>query len=126
RLYRATLGREPDADGLANWTSKLTDGLTLFEVVAGFTNSPEFRARYGDTTTAEFVTLLYRNVFDRDPDPSGYAGWTGALERGQMTRSQVVTHFSQSQEFVNQTRGDVTAYMVSAGIDDHLDGGAGT
>jgi hypothetical protein len=45
-LYRAVLGREPDAPGRATWLGHLTSGrLTWKEVVWEFTRSPEFVRR---------------------------------------------------------------------------------
>ena len=42
RLYRALLDREPDAEGLANWVSRLDKGASREDVFKGFAGSQEF------------------------------------------------------------------------------------
>lgn len=126
RLYRATLDRDPDFRGLLNWSERLQGGdMDLSEVVAGFTNSPEFRQTYGMTDNRAFVSLLYENVLNRAPDAQGLANWTGRLDRGEMDRSQVVIGFSQSAEFVMTSAMDLKRWMLAQGTDDVLDGGGG-
>lgn len=44
QLYNNVLGRDPNAQGLANWVSKLEAGSTRAEIVRGFFQSPEMMA----------------------------------------------------------------------------------
>lgn len=125
RLYRATLDRAPDLGGLLGWTSALAGGRGFLDVVQGFTGSREFQARYGTTTDAAFVTLLYNNVLNRAPDAAGFAAWTGMLSAGTLSRAEVVRGFSQSREFMAATADDLVAFMRGTGADDRLEGGAG-
>lgn len=116
RLYQATLGRKPDIAGLQDWTGRLESGeLTLGEVAGRFVASLEFQRVYGSLGNHEFVTLLYNNVLDRGPDPLGLAHWTGFLDRGERSRSEVVNGFSESREFVAKTEIDALAFS-SAGL----------
>ncbi|MBU2994106.1 DUF4214 domain-containing protein, partial [Octadecabacter sp. B2R22] len=74
RLYQATLGREPDANGHQNWTTRVaTDELSLLQAANGFVNSTEFQNTYGALENADFVNLLYQNVLNRDADDTGLA-----------------------------------------------------
>ena len=125
RLYRATLDRDPDLNGYLNWSSRLADDTPFVSVVAGFTNSAEFRQTYGATDNAAFVTLLYDNVLDRAPDAQGLANWTARLTGGDMTRQEVVVGFSQSAEFRSSTKSDLKAWVIAQGPDDVLDGAGG-
>ncbi|PKP67125.1 MAG: hypothetical protein CVT83_08845, partial [Alphaproteobacteria bacterium HGW-Alphaproteobacteria-5] len=100
-------------------------GRSFLSVVAGFVGSREFQARYGATTDAQFVTLLYNNVLDRDPDPTGFANWTNALTQGTLSREQVVQGFSQSREFVRSAAHDLTLFMRASSEGDRLMGEAG-
>lgn len=124
RLYRATLDRAPDAQGLATWTARLADGLNITEAGGQFVASREFQNTFGNVSDNTFVTLLYNNVLDRAPDQGGFENWTGALRNG-MSRGDVVTGFSQSAEFVAKIAPDVTAWVRGRGGDDVLEGGGG-
>ena len=125
RLYQATLGRDPDTGGFLSWSGRLADGWAYRDVVAGFVGSREFRETYGSATDAEFVTLLYRNVLDRAPDPGGFATWTGHLAAGTRDRAQVVEAFTQSLEFSRASATPLRDWMRARGMDDVLEGGAG-
>lgn len=98
RLYYATLGRAPDAGGLAFWTSALKSGTPLQRQADAFTGSAEFQARYGSLNNSDFVNLVYNNVLGRAGDAGGQAFWTNALDTGASTRAGVVTGFSESAE----------------------------
>ena len=113
RLYRATLDRDPDAAGFADWVQTLDSGAaTLAQVVTGFVQSAEFQAVYGPQDDTGFVTLLYRNVLNRAPDDAGLADWTGRLASG-TSREAVVLGFSESAEFIAGTQGQAAAYAQS-------------
>ena len=98
RLYWAFFLRAPDPSGMAYWTDQLTNGKTLAQVAATFAQSSEFQTKYGSKTNQQFVTLIYQNIFERDPDPGGLAYWTGKLDSGAKTRGDVMTNFSESSE----------------------------
>ena len=53
-LYQQTLGRAPDADGLAGW---LASGLSPADLLIGFSESPEFKALTDDPIDA-FLSAL--------------------------------------------------------------------
>ena len=125
RLYLATLDRAPDLGGLTSWTLQLAQGSSFLSVVEGFTDSAEFVGRYGATTDADFVTLLYRNVLDREPDSPGLSGWTAKLADGTLTRAQVVRSFAMSTEFVQATTDGLTRFMWGSMADDRLEAGLG-
>lgn len=125
RLYQATLGRDPDQNGLINWSTRLADGMELTQVIGGFVKSAEFKATYGTTTNAEFVTLLYNNVLGREPDTQGLTNWTTRLESGEMSREDVVRGFSQSGEFRAASKPGFTQWMIDNGQASTLEGGTG-
>lgn len=122
RLYQAVLGRAPEPAGFAGWTDRLLPGAAeagapraaLDAAAQGFVGSREFAARYGAAGDAGFVTLLYRNVLGRDPDPAGLAGWTDRLATG-TSRAEVVVGFAESAEFVARSL-DETFAMTRAGL----------
>ncbi|OWV45103.1 hypothetical protein CDZ97_06010 [Mameliella alba] len=124
RLYQATLARAPDANGYAYWTEQLANGANYFNVIAGFVQSPEFQATYGNLTDEAFVEMLYQNVLNRASDAAGKAVWMGYLEDGQ-SREFVVSHFAESPEFKQMMEAELARWTRALGPDDVLDPGAG-
>jgi hypothetical protein len=99
RVYLAALDRPPEAGGLASWTNALDSGAaTVRQLEAALVGSAEFGAKYGGTTNAEFVDLVYRNVLDRSADPGALAAWAGGLDAGRITRADVVHGIAFSDE----------------------------
>ncbi len=100
RLYQAAFDRTPDTPGLKYQTNALDTGLSLWQVAGNFIASPEFQGMYGSPATvtdAQFVTLLYNNVLDRNPEQAGYDYHINNLAGG-LTRAQLLTQFSESPE----------------------------
>ena len=56
-LYQNVLGRNPDAQGFANWLGELEDGLTRDQVVLRFSDSRENRIRTSDGLTTYMTKL---------------------------------------------------------------------
>lgn len=101
RLYKAAFDRTPDAEGLGYWIAELDSGVTdLAHAALNFILSAEFQQLYGapgSVADESFVTLLYNNVLDRDPDAAGQAYWLAELGRG-FARERVLASFSESSE----------------------------
>lgn len=100
RLYLGYFGRTPDDAGLDYWTNVRADGYSLITVSDQFALSAEFQARYGAASDAGFVDLIYANVLQRVPDPSGRAYWIQQLAQG-VTRGELMIGFTESPEFQN-------------------------
>lgn len=103
RLYVALLRRVPDEGGFRFWISERNGGRSLASVASSFQASSEFLDSNADLTNAEFVTLLYNNVLERQPDAAGLAFWVGQLDSGAQSTDQVVLAFTESSEFKTQT-----------------------
>ena len=98
RIYQAAFDRVPDRGGVSYWTSRLDNGDSLVSIADRFLWSDEFRERAGgDLDEEAFVSLLYNNVLDRDPDQQGFEYWRGSLESG-TSRAEVLAAFSESNE----------------------------
>ena len=106
RIYQAALGRDPDANGLGNWVRAMEKGTSLQSIGDGFLNSPEFVGRFGTGSNADFVNLLYKNVLHRAPDAKGLNDWVHFIESGH-SRTEALTGFSESAEFINGTAATV-------------------
>ncbi len=99
RMYYTVLGRAPEFAGEKYWVGVM-DALnySIQTLAPSFYNSVEFQARYGsDTTDAQFVDLLYRNILGRPGEAEGSAFWQGQLAGG-AGRDAVVVAFSESIE----------------------------
>jgi uncharacterized protein YkwD len=100
RLYRAFLGRTPDAGGLKFWVNRKRSGTwSLTKMADNFAASNEFKTKYGTLTNRQFVTRIYTDVLGRAADPSGVDYWTGRLDSGTWSRGRVMVGFSESNEY---------------------------
>ncbi len=124
--YRSILRREPDAGGKAFWdgeASRLSSiGANLNEawyaMAMSFYSSAEYQSLNRGTT--EFVRDLYATFFDRNPDDSGLAYWSGQLDRG-VPRESVLAAFLFSAEFAAFTRAIFGDQPARAEIDTATD-----
>lgn len=73
-LYRAILGREPDASGWASWTDAADRGAPRALIAASIYQAPESREHR--------IRELYRTLLGRQPDAPGLAAWLKVLENG--------------------------------------------
>lgn len=99
RLYWTFFDRRPDAGGALYWLDQYERCQTIGRIAQFFEGSPEFTDTYGELDDADFVDLVYRNTLDRAPDAAGAAYWLERL-RTDITRSELMVHFSFSTEFV--------------------------
>ena len=99
RLYNAAFSRLPDANGLENWITANSNGSrTYAESSEEFSSSQEFMNRYGSNVSdTTYVTTLYNNVLERDPDAAGLAHYENLLATGK-TRGGLLLDFSESPE----------------------------
>lgn len=115
-MYRAFLGRDADADGLAAWTKAMDDGASRQQIFKGFAMSPEFSMicdDYGvfrgdyyigvDAVQASqvnlFVRRLYEDVLGRECDYSGLEAWSLVLIKKEATGIKTAEGFYNSSEF---------------------------
>jgi hypothetical protein len=97
QLYYGILDRAPDAGGLASWEVAVAQGMPLLQVAQDFLASPEYTAKFGNPSNAQFVTALYEGALGRAPDASGEQGWLGALNGG-TSRAAVALGIAESPE----------------------------
>ena len=118
RIYVYVLDRKPEEEGAAFWSDELYSfRRTGAEVGLQFIFSDEFIAR--NTTDSEFVTILYRTFFGREPEKEGFDFWTDALKNGTLDRMGVALGFVYSQEWADtcasygiRSGGDLTPSTV--------------
>jgi hypothetical protein len=99
RFYQLCLDRNPDTAGLKGWTDDLLNQIKAgADVAEGFIYSPEFIAK--STTNSQYLEILYKAFFNRDPDQAGWDTWLAELNSGR-DRGEVLDGFIYSQEFAN-------------------------
>lgn len=116
RLYWAFFLRPPDTGGMNYWLGKLNGGMKLAQVAKKFADSSEFKNTYGSLSNKAFVTLIYQNIFQRNPDTGGLNYWTGKLDSKQKTRGDVMTNFSESSEGKRFLTPQVETVLVYLGM----------
>ena len=100
RLYNNVLNRASEPGGIDFWTNELyTYKETGAQVAVGFIGSKEFKDR--NTSDSDFIDILYRTFFDREPEAGGKNFWMNQLKTGAMTRDQVAMGFIDSQEWAD-------------------------
>jgi hypothetical protein len=120
-LYIATFDRAPDSDGAHFW---LESPYTIEEIADRFFYEKETQAMYADKSTEEFVTQVYRNVLDREPDSEGLAFWTDRLDSGEIEKSDFIIAIidgTQGHPGDTQTleyKEEVGLAFVDAGLND--------
>lgn len=115
RLYWAFFKRAPDLGGLTYWAGKHAQGTSIKAIANGFAKSNEFQTNFGGGTDSQFVTLVYTNVLDRQPDAAGLAHWVAKMQAG-TTRGEMMTNFSESSEGIRKMRGEVDTVLVILGM----------
>lgn len=119
RMYEVCLDREPDTDGLNDWSNRLATGQAQgADIAFGFIFSEEFKNL--NLCNEHYVDSMYSAFFGREADAAGKADWVGQLNNG-ATRGHVMTGFVNSQEFanlcasygINQGSGDWSADNIS-------------
>ena len=112
RFYKLCLDREPDAGGLNDWVNNLlARKITGAQAAEGFIFSAEFTAK--NTNNSEFLTILYRAFFNREPDSDGFNKWLALLNAGS-SRQFVLAGFVNSDEFKTLCKN----YGITAGKSD--------
>lgn len=119
RLYGASFGRNPDADGLQYWVSKRAGDGELDRIATSFVSAPEFKQLYGALNNTQFVQRVYLNVLGRQPDASGGGYWVSQLDRG-LSRGELMIGFSESKENRDATLRDVNVSWAFAQLIDRM------
>ncbi len=100
-FYNRILNRAPDAEGLNGWVAGHTSGaLTGADLVNGFIFSEENKVMTTGDTNEQFITSLYRLIFDRAPDADGLKSWLANINAG-MAKEEVINYFTSSAEFIS-------------------------
>ena len=122
-VYEHSLHREPDPTGLQTYLNDLENGTyTRTSMIVQAAESPEHIALTAGEIGAglwvpdekvEALELLYDAAVQRQPDPTGIAGY-GALLSSGTTLRQVANQMSNSAEFLAHHAGQTDAQYVDS------------
>ena len=86
-VYIGYYNRAADAAGVQFWEKVISDtSLDLVAVATDFSTQSETQAVHPffadptSSTPSTFITSLYQNLFNRDPDAAGLEFWSGQLQ----------------------------------------------
>ncbi|KAJ7731862.1 hypothetical protein B0H16DRAFT_1468862 [Mycena metata] len=106
KLYRSILNREPEAAGADYHAQQIARGRSMEDVVYGFVESPEYSHRVQQglalrlqpDVTFDFITTLYQNVLDRDPENQAVVDFHCGVAKNRGLH-MAVTGFFTSDEY---------------------------
>ena len=96
QLYVGYFNRAPDCPGLTYWINTYTGGRKFAYIVYDFAASQEAVSLYpylGNTSAyspRNFITAIYNNLFDRDPEADGLQYWLNQLQSGALLAPEMV------------------------------------
>ncbi len=96
-LFETGLGREVDLASLPSFKTAYATQ-TPAQLAADIAGSPEFINDHIGQNNAAYVSSLYQDGLGRAPDAAGSALWTGQLDSGSATRSDVLLNIAVSSE----------------------------
>lgn len=146
-IYVSYFGRPADKFGYASFKAQL-DGLRapttaraltdayktnsdMRSLIDSFGSSAESAALYGSAAsdTTAFVTAIYNNLLNRNPDFAGLAFWVNAINSGDLTRANASLSIMAGATDNMTPQGRIDAAIVAAKVavattfTDHIDTG---
>lgn len=97
-VYQNVLRRDPDTGGFNYWMSELAKGKSRGEIMAGFSESAEYRSKTADSVG---VTMVYTGMLQRSPDPGGFSYWEEQLGDS-ASLVDIISGFLDSLEYRNR------------------------
>ena len=97
-LYIAYYKRAPDRAGFDYWNTQAStkgDSTILLEISEQFSNHYKFSEDYPSSdSTQQFVTKIYQNILNRNPDAEGLDYWVNKLDNGLSKSEFIVTYLN--------------------------------
>jgi hypothetical protein len=102
-LYVGYFGRAADPEGLNFWAEVIDSGgsLDITAIANDFATQEEAIETYpslkfpGIAPIEDFVTEIYQNLFNRDPDSAGLTFWADAIDSGAVAIGEAVVSIIQ-------------------------------
>jgi len=122
QLYVAYFARPADPVGLnfyatsaaAQTARGVSDAAILDSISSTFALSAEYTANFTGMSAAQTVNQVYQNLFSHSADLGGLLYWSGKLQDGSLTVSNLVRAISQSAVGANNVDGTAFSSKVAA------------
>lgn len=98
-IFRYSLNRSPDIEGLQGFVSSLDGGHSLSQVTKAILQSEEHQR--------SVITCYYRELLNREPDSEGLNGFLLAVKNG-ATSEEILAGFLSSEEYIGLGVSDET------------------
>jgi len=121
KLYVATFNRAPDSGGLKYWTTD--SGLKLSKISQSFFDQPETQSLYPPSTSnRDFIASVYQNLFNRNPESSGWDYWETQLNVGAFNKNRfieaVINGAQGDDAVILENKAEVGIAFADAGLND--------
>jgi len=121
QLYVAYFDRAAEKAGINYWVEQ--SGLNLEGIAKSFFDQEETKKMYpSKLTTDEFITAVYRNLFNREPDAKGLEYWRDEIDKGNISRDvfilAVINGALDKDKTIMINKREVATYFADSGIDD--------
>ena len=101
RAYRAVLNRDPDPDGLRDYSRRVEkDGWGQDDVERSLRKSEEYMRNNVDT----MIQRAYRDVLGRDPDKAGLDNYRKAIAEDHWSENDLRNALKKSPEYRNRKK----------------------
>ncbi|WP_439123342.1 DUF4214 domain-containing protein [Marivita sp.] len=126
RYYVGYYNRAPDPVGFEFWVNAYENGTSTLEIANFFADQAETRALYPyfadpeNSTPEAFITSIYQNLFNRDPDSAGLEFWIIALTSGGVSTGQMIEAIIGGATIdpdVSVIQNKVDAALLTLGLD---------
>jgi len=114
KLYIATFDRAPDVDGINYWANS---NMELESIAQSFFDQDETRNKYpSGLSTKDFVTSIYKNLFNRLPDEEGEVYWVANLDTNEIINSvfilAVINGAKDDDAIILENKKEVGEYFI--------------
>ncbi|AZG75281.1 DUF4214 domain-containing protein [Methylocystis rosea] len=114
QLYYAALKRTMTGAEIAAQLPRILNGsATEFQIAGELIASSEFATKYGTTTDAAFVNLVFTNVYGRAPTSTESQTWAGMLTAGTISRADLLDSVARTIDHATLGGVNVTAIYVT-------------
>jgi hypothetical protein len=115
RAYQDILDREPDAEGLRLYRSRMIDkDWTEQDVREALRNSPEY-AKHSAESADRIVNRAYQDVLGREPDPNGLRSYRNKVLNQGWDEYDVTQALRRSPEYRQKSQGTSRGTTAQSG-----------